>query len=58
MLLVPVQMISSATTTTTTSSTSYSFENCMSIVSTKLVGGTDNPYDPVKINIVYGKFDK
>ncbi len=57
-LLVPVQMISSATTTTTTSSTSYSFENCMSIVSTKLVGGTDNPYDPVKINIVYGKFDK
>ena len=56
-LLVPVQMISSTATTSTTS-TSYSFENCMSIVSTKLVGGSGNPLDPVTINIVYGKFDK
>ena len=56
-LLVPVQRISSASSTTT-ASTSYSFENCMAIVSTKLVGGSDNPYSPVKINIVYGKFDQ
>ena len=56
-LLVPVQQISSSSTSTTTS-TSSTFENCMDIVSTKLVGGSQNPYALIKISIVYGKFNQ
>ena len=56
-LLVPVQIITSSSTTSTTS-TSSSYENCMGIASTKLVGGSNNAYDPVVINIVYGKFSQ
>lgn len=31
-------------------------EHDMSLTSTRLVGGKDNPYDPVTINVVYAKF--
>ena len=57
-LLVPVQMITSSGSSTSTTSSASSFENCMAIVSTKLVGGSENAYDPIKISIVYGKFDQ
>lgn len=55
MLLVPVQAI----TTTVSGSTSVSgYEHCVGIASTKLVGGSQNPYEPVKIDIVYSKFNQ
>ena len=56
-LLVPVQIITSSNSTTSTTSAS-SFEHCVGIVSTKLVGGTANPLDPIKLSIVYGKFNE
>lgn len=29
----------------------------MSLTSTKLVGGSENPYEPIKINVIYSKFN-
>ena len=55
-LLVPVQIITSASATTTTTNNS-SFEHCVGITSTKLVGGSANPLDPIKLSIVYSKFN-
>ena len=37
-------------------SSSVGIEHDMSLTSTRLVGGPDNPNDPVKISIVYAKF--
>ena len=37
-------------------STSAGVEHDMSLTSTRLVGGSDNPYDPVTISVVYAKF--
>lgn len=54
-LLVPVQIITSSTSTTTSGASS--FEHCAGLVSTKLVGGAANPLDPIKLSIVYGKFN-
>lgn len=51
-LLVPVTY----TTTSSSSSTPVSMEHGMMLTSTRLVGGRDNPYDPITINVVYGKF--
>ena len=31
-------------------------EHDMSLTSTRLVGGRDNPYDPVRVSVVYAKF--
>ena len=28
----------------------------MSLTSTRLVGGSQNPYDPIKISVIYSKF--
>lgn len=55
-VLVPVQ-------TTTTSSSSYyststtigAVHNEMSITSSRLVGGPDNPRDPIRISVIYNK---
>ena len=57
-LLVPVQIVTSSSTTTTVSTASSSFEHCMAIASTKLVGGSENPFAPIRINIVYSKFNQ
>lgn len=38
------------------SSSSTCVEHDMTLTSTRLVGGYDNPNDPIKINIVYAKF--
>jgi hypothetical protein len=38
------------------SSTSTSVDHDMSLTSIRLVGGTKNPNEPVKMSVVYGKF--
>jgi hypothetical protein len=38
------------------SSTSTSVDHDMSLTSIRLVGGTENPNDPIKVSVVYGKF--
>lgn len=54
-LLVPIQLKTNTSSTTTTVT---GIEHYVGIASTKLVGGSNNPYDPVKIEIVYGKFNQ
>ena len=51
MVLVPVN-VSSSTSAGTVSSISHD----MSLSSTRLVGGANNPNDPIRINVVYGRF--
>lgn len=48
-LLVPI---------TYDSSSSTSAQHDMSLTSTRLVGGANNPYEPIKINVAYAKFNK
>ena len=38
------------------SNTSTSVDHDMSLTSVRLVGGTENPNDPIKVSVVYGKF--
>ena len=54
-LLVPIQLKTETSSASTTVST---VEHCMSVASTKLVGGSNNPYSPINIEIVYGKFNQ
>ena len=54
-LLVPVQIKTQTSSTTTTVS---AIEHSVSVVSTKLVGGSANPYAPINVDIVYGKFNQ
>ena len=51
MVLVPITY-----TTTTSSTTPTSIHHDMSLTSTRLVGGPDNPNEPIRISIVYAKF--
>jgi hypothetical protein len=37
-------------------SSASGIEHDMSLTSTRLVGGPDNPNDPVQISVVYAKF--
>lgn len=53
-VLVPVD-ISYNTSSTTASITSVS--NKMSLTSTRLIGGLANPYSPVRISVIYNKFE-
>jgi len=55
LLLVPVSVTK---TTTTTSSTITKITHDMALSSTRLVGGSANTHDPVKITIIYSKFGK
>ena len=48
-LLVPI---------TYESGSSTNAQHDMSLTSTQLVGGADNPYEPIKINVAYAKFNK
>lgn len=43
--------------TTNSSSQIVKIVHDMSLSSTKLVGGSDNPYEPIKINVIYSKFN-
>ncbi len=51
MVLVPVTYTTSPSTNTVTS-----VHHDMSLTSTRLVGGPDNAHDPIKIDVVYAKF--
>lgn len=42
--------------TTNSSSQIVKIVHDMSLTSTKLVGGSENPYEPIKINVIYSKF--
>ncbi len=53
--LVPIQLLQ---TNTSSTSTVTGIEHYVGIVSTMLVGGKNNEYDPIKIGIVYGKFNQ
>ena len=61
-VLVPVQIVQVSTTSSsyysTSSATVTNIDHDMSISSTRLVGGSNNPNDPVKIHVAYGKFNK
>lgn len=43
--------------TTSSSSQIVKIVHDMSLTSTKLVGGSENPYEPIKINVIYSKFN-
>ena len=51
-VLVPISVTSSSSSSIT------GVNHNMSITSTRLVGGSDNPNDPIQINVVYGQFKK
>ena len=54
-LLVPIQLKTQTSSLTTTVS---AMEHCIGIASTKLVGGSENPYAPINVEVVYGKFNQ
>ena len=43
--------------TTNSSSQIVKIVHDMSLTSTKFVGGSENPYEPIKINVIYSKFN-
>lgn len=43
--------------TTNSSSQIVKIVHDMSLTSTKLVGGSENPHEPIKINVIYSKFN-
>ena len=53
-VLIPVKT-SSTTTSSYSSSTVTGINNEMSITSTRLVGGSANPYAPVRISVIYNQ---
>ena len=55
-VLVPIKI--NSTTTSSNSSMVTGYENMLTIASTRLVGGSQNPYSAPYINIVYGKFNQ
>lgn len=54
---VVVIPISTTTVTINNTVSIVKVEHDMSLTSTKLVGGSDNPNEPVKINVIYSKFN-
>ena len=54
-LLVPVQAITNSASGSTTVS---GYEHCVDIVSTKLMGGSENAYSPIMLNVIYGNFNQ
>ena len=54
-LLVPIQLKTQTSSSTTTIS---AMEHSIGVSSTKLVGGSENPYAPINVEVVYGKFNQ
>lgn len=50
-------MVIPVSVTTNSSSQIVKIVHDMSLTSTKLVGGSENPYEPIKINVIYSKFN-
>lgn len=55
-LLVPISVKSTSSNSSNVTPTNFDHES--SITSTKLVGGSDNPFSPIMLNVVYGKFSQ
>ena len=53
-VLVPVDMQTSSSSSTTAIT---KISHNMSMSSTRLVGGPDNPYSPLTISVIYSKFN-
>ena len=51
MVLVPISFTTSSSSTSVTS-----VRHDMSLTSTRLVGGANNPHDPIQLSVVYAKF--
>lgn len=54
-VLIPVKTSSSTSSSSYSSSTITGINNEMSITSTRLVGGSANPYAPVRISVIYNQ---
>ena len=54
-LLVPIQIKTQSSSLTSTIS---AMEHSVGVESTRLVGGSGNPYAPITVDIVYGKFNQ
>ncbi len=54
-LLVPVQAISTSASGVTSIS---SYEHCVGLAAAKLVGGSENPNQPIMLKVVYGNFKR
>lgn len=50
-------VVTPVSVTTNSSSQIVKIVHDMSLTSTKLVGGSENPYEPIKINVIYSKFN-
>lgn len=54
-VIIPVEYQSTAVSTTTSY---YKMNHQMTISSTRLVGGPENPNEPIKLSVIYSKFSK
>ncbi len=57
-VLVPVQVTTTSASATSTTTTVASVNNELRMTSVRLVGGSKNQHEPVRISIVYNKNDK
>lgn len=59
-VLVPVTLVQTSSTSVygTVSYTTTGIRHNMALTSTKLVGGSDNAFDPISVNVVYAKYKK
>ena len=57
-VLVPITLVQTTTSSSYygSSSTTTGIKHNMSLTSTRLVGGTNNPRAPIQLQVVYGKF--
>lgn len=57
-VLVPVQVTTTSASATSTTTTVASVNNELRMTSVRLVGGSKNQHEPVRISIVYNKNNK
>lgn len=59
-VLVPVTLVQTTSSSYYygSSTTTTGIKHNMSLTSTRLVGGSENPYEPIQLSIVYAKFKK
>ena len=54
-VLIPVQITTTSSSSSSSSSTVASVSNEMKVTSVRLVGGSNNRHEPVRISVVYSK---
>lgn len=57
-VLVPVTLATSTSSSSSSTTSVIGVSNCMSLSSTRLVGGSDNQRSPITISVIYNKFKK